>query len=109
MQVGELEMVNFVWRLSTFYVQVISRQQYLINKQAEALAKYEAKHSKQSLNNGDSRVQGPVSPAPDSGLDVDNVSNDSKDAVHHEDDQEDSDSYITLSDSSLIVTDTEMA
>ena len=54
MQVGELEMVNFVWRLSTFYVQVISRQQYLINKQAEALAKYEAKHSKQSLNNGDS-------------------------------------------------------
>ena len=96
---------------SKFYVQVISRQQYLINKQAEALAKYEAKHSKQSLNNGDthSRVQGPVSPAPDSGLDVDNVSNDSKDAVHnHEDGQEDSDSYITLSDSSLIVTDTEM-
>ena len=102
--------INFVWRLSTFYVQVISRQQYLINKQAEALAKYEAKHRKQSLNNGDSRVQGPASPAPDSGLDVDNVSNDSKDAVHHhEDGQEDSDSYITLSDSSLIVTDTEMA
>ena len=109
MQVGELEMVNFVWRLSTFYVQVISRQQYLINKQAEALAKYEAKHSKQSLKNGDPRVQGPASPAPDSGLDVDNVSNDSKDAVNHQDDgQEDSDSYITLSDSSLIVTDTEM-
>ena len=28
MQVGELEMVNFVWRLSTFYVQVISRQSH---------------------------------------------------------------------------------
>merc|ERR1711949_94070 len=111
MQVGELEMVNFVWRLSTFYVKVISRQQYMINKQAEALAKYEAKHSKQSLNNGDthSRVQGRASPAPDSGLDVDNVSNDSKDPIHHQDDgQEDTDSYITLSDSSLIVTDTEM-
>ena len=74
------------------------------------MAKYEAKHSKHSLHHGDthSRVQGPASPAPDSGLDVDNVSNDSKDAVHHQD-QEDSDSYITLSDSSLIVTDTEMA
>ena len=81
----------------------------MIKQQAEELAKYQEVEPKSNINSRNKTLEFNleklnIGSAHDSGLDVDLNSDDSKDVITDEFDDDDTDSYITLSDSSVITT-----